>query len=564
MPKSTVAAGLALLVLTACSSRPPAQTPPEAAPPAPVSAATAPAPGEAAPAADAAPAGPPEEAGARELQPGEEINGDAADEAGTPEAAAEVVPDAAHLLHEGMDAYESADAFWEQGAIDDAFAALDHAYELMVQVPSNGDPVVAQEKENLRLLVSRRIIEIHASRQSAVGDPGGSIPRVDNADVAREIASFVGAEREFFLESYRRSGQYRPMIVAQLRAAGLPESLSWMPLVESGFKERALSRARALGLWQFIASTGYRYGLDRSDWIDERLDPEKSTQAALAYLTALHNLFGDWLTALAAYNCGEHAVLRQIQYQKTGYFDQFWDLYERLPRETRRYVPRFLAVLAILDDPGRYGVVLPEPLPPIAHETVEISRSTPLEALDRALALPEGSLARLNPELRRNASPAAPYALKVPPGRGADVLARLPNLPSYAPPRDAVAVHRVRSGETLSGIAARYGTSVRHLMALNHLRSANRISPGQRLRVPGGSGSAGSGSSGSTGAVASAAPAASPGGTIQHRVRPGDSLWLLASRYGTTVDRIRRDNRLTSNLLRPGQVLTIQTSRAAG
>ena len=249
MPRTTLVSGLLLLVLVACSGRPAARTPPApgapgaepAAEPAP-----APAPPVEAPAqpAEPAPAGPPEEAGARELQPGEEVNGESGETGEPPEAeAVEAAPDAARLLHEGMDAYESANDFWEQGAIDDAFAALDHAYELMLQVPADGDAVVAQEKENLRLLVSRRIVEIHASRQSAVGDPSGSIPRVVNDDVAREIANFRGPEREFFLESYRRSGLYRPMIVEQLRAAGLPESLSWLPLVESGFKERRSRRA---------------------------------------------------------------------------------------------------------------------------------------------------------------------------------------------------------------------------------------------------------------------------------------------------------------------------------
>src|SRR6185503_15097104 len=161
--------------------------------------------------------------------------------------------------------------------------------------------------------------------------------------------------------------------VAQLAEAGMPEQLSWLPLVESGFKDRALSSARARGLWQFIPSTGYRYGLDRSDWIDERMDPEKSTQGAIAYLTALHGLFGDWMTALAAYNCGENSVLRAINNQKLSYFDQFWDLYQRLPRETRRYVPRFLATLAILEEPGRYGLVLPPLLPALDYEPVEIA-----------------------------------------------------------------------------------------------------------------------------------------------------------------------------------------------
>ncbi|MEJ2086598.1 MAG: lytic transglycosylase domain-containing protein, partial [Acidobacteriota bacterium] len=238
-------------------------------------------------------------------------------------------------------------------------SALDRSYQLMADVPPNGDALVAQEKEDLRRLISRRIVEVYASRQTTVGDMSLEIPRVMNEYVEREIKSFQGPERDFFVESYQRSGFYRPMIIRELREAGLPEEISWLPLVESGFKSRAMSRARALGLWQFISSTGYRYGLERDWWIDERLDPEKATLGAIGYLTDLHNLFGDWLTAMAAYNCGEHNVLRRINSQRVSYFDQFWDIYTRLPRETRRYVPRFLAVVIIMDDPDVYGFDLP-------------------------------------------------------------------------------------------------------------------------------------------------------------------------------------------------------------
>ena len=525
-----------------------------------------------------------EEPGSLELQPGDEVETDAGlDGAAAVEAVAGDDPGA--LLHEAMDAYASAGVSWDRGAAEEAIATLDHAYGLLTRIvldPSpTGDAVLSKEKDNLRRLISRRIVEIYAARQTSLGDTQASIPRDMNPDVEREIASFQGRERAFFLEAYRRSGLYRPMIVAQLQEAGLPEQLAWLPLVESGFKDRALSSARALGLWQFIASTGYRYGLDRSNWVDERMDPEKSTKAAVAYLTALHDLFGDWLTALAAYNCGEHAVLRQINNSKVSYLDQFWDLYSRLPRETRRYVPRFLATLAILEDPARYGFELPEPYAPVPYETTEIARATQLEALDRALALESGTLARLNPELRRNATPKERYLLKVPLGTGPALVASLETLPKWEPPAESAqvegATYRVRSGDTLSGIAARHRTSVSAIKSANNLRS-DRLALGQRLRIPGRGGSTrspaaatSSASPASPAGVAQAAAAAGPvapaGSEVRHQVRSGDSLWQLASRYGTTVERIRSDNGLQGNALRPGQVLVIRgvgTAAAGG
>ncbi|MCM2269844.1 MAG: transglycosylase SLT domain-containing protein, partial [Thermoanaerobaculia bacterium] len=524
MHRAIIAKGVAacgaicLIGALGCSGKPQPQAPPSSAS---AAAEAAPAveplaPTEAAPEPEASV----EATATRELQPGEELNG---------EALADVpASDPARLLHDSLDAFEASGAFWQQGQIDDAIVALDNAYALMVDVPADGDPMLAQEKENLRGLISRRIVEIYASRRSAVGDPSSSIPRVVNDEVRREITSFQTREREQFLEAYRRSGLYRPYMVAELRKAGLPEQLSWLPMVESWYKDRALSTARALGLWQFIPSTGYRYGLDRDNFVDERMDFEKSTQAAIAYLDALHAIFGDWLTALAAYNCGEGNVLRQINRQSVAYFDQFWDLYERLPRETRRYVPRFLATLEILDDPAKYGFELPQPLPALEYETVEVARPTQLAALEKAMALESGTLVRLNPELRRNATPSKAYPLRVPPGRGATVLASLDSLPKYVPPpAESASTHVVRRGDTLSGIASRYRTSINAIATLNRLRNSHRLSIGQRLLIPGRGGS-------SSGAGAGAAR--SSGGV--YVVRAGDTLGSIAAREGVSLARL--------------------------
>ena len=351
-------------------------------------------------------------------------------------------------LEQALAECDSARDAWRRGAFDEALASLDRAYSVLLQMPDNGDPVKAQEKADLRQFISRRVVEVYASRQTAVGELDLAIPLVMNPRRGGGDPQLPGAwSGTSSSMPTARSGRYRPMILDELQKAGIPEQLSWLPLIESGYKVRALSTARALGMWQFIPSTGYRYGLRRDAWVDERMDPEKATRAAIAYLTELHGLFGDWLTAIAAYNCGEQNVLRTINRQKINYLDQFWDLYARLPRETARYVPRFLATLHIVGDPAAYGFDLPEPDQPIPFELTRVERSVRLSDLERSLGLPGGVLEELNPELRHRSTPKAPYDLRVPTARGAQVVAALGALPQWTPPvEDAVGVHRVRRG----------------------------------------------------------------------------------------------------------------------
>jgi membrane-bound lytic murein transglycosylase D len=388
-------------------------------------------------------------------------------------------------LDTALELVESAREAWAAGEQDRAIEMLDQAYGALLSVPDDGtDKELQQQKEDLRFMISKRLLEIYASQYRTANGTHKEIPLTVNEHVEREIKLFQTRERDFFLESYQRSGRYRDYIVQEFREAGIPEDLSWLPLIESGFKVRALSRARALGLWQFIPSTGYKFGLKRNAAIDERLDPEKATAAAIAYLKELHQIFGDWATVLAAYNCGEGAVLRVIRSQKIDYLDNFWDLYDRLPRETARYYPRFLATLAIIKEPAKYGFELGETDKPVPFEVVSVEKPVNLRKLAEKIDYPADELAGLNPELRHQATPGGAYGLRVPPGSVEAVLAAVDSLPAWSPPRPEYVIHRVRSGETLSTIAVRYRTSIQRIRDANNLRSIRFIRAGQKLRIP--------------------------------------------------------------------------------
>jgi len=405
--------------------------------------------------------------------------GDDVEEAKTGAAAGEE-----GYLDRALELTEMSRELWAAGETDKAIEALDQAYALVLRTPLDADGKNIQQKDDLRFLVSKRLMEIYTSRRTAVNGTQNEIPLVVNDHVEREIKLFQTLERDFFIESYKRSGKYRGQMVKSFREAGIPEEITWLPLIESGFKVRALSRARALGLWQFIPSTGYKFGLKRNAWVDERLDPEKATAGAIAYLKELHHVFGDWATVLAAYNCGEGNVFRVIRQQKVDYLDNFWDLYERLPRETARYYPRFLAVLAILKDPAKYGFTLSELDAPLPYEIVTVERPVHLRKLAEKINCPEEDLVNLNPELRHAATPNTAYDLKVPVGMKDALLAHIDSLPKWSPPKAEFVVHRVRRGETLSTIAVRYRTSIQRIVEANGLRSGRMIRAGQKLKIP--------------------------------------------------------------------------------
>ncbi len=457
-------------------------------------------------------------------------------------------------LDEALGYCETAQNAWQQGELENALDALDKAYALILKVEPTVDEELTQQKEDLRFLISKRILEIYASRNIVVNGHYNAIPLEMNRHIEMEIKRFTRGEKRFFLSSYQRSGKYRPYIIEKLREAGLPEELSWLPLIESGFKVKALSRARALGLWQFIPSTGYKFGLKRTQYVDERIDPEKATLAAIAYLKELHSIFGDWSTVLAAYNCGEGRVLRVIRTQNINYLDNFWDLYQRLPLETARYVPRFLAALHLVKNPAKYGLSLPTVDPPREYEIIQVNRQVHLKNVASSIGVPLEQLKALNSELRYSILPPERYALKIPPGQGATLLASLESIPITQPPQRAYVYHRVRRGETLSTIARRYRTSVSRIKRANNMRSS-LIVAGKKLKIP------------QRGTVITTASSnirrtPIPSGGV-YRVKRGDNLWILAKRFGTTTKKIQNLNNMKTHNLHIGQRLLIPGAKTA-
>ena len=469
--------------------------------------------------------------------------------------------EASALLEEGFAAYQEALAAIDRGDLDAALTKLDEAYEFIPKIKIPADSLLLQQKNDLRILIAQRVQQVYASSQkinvprTTVSSINNSIPLVENQWVSKEIASFQGGEKAWFLEAYKRSGLYKDMITDELRRAGLPEQLSLLPIIESWFRVRALSTARALGMWQFISSTGYRYGLKRDKYVDERMDPVKATKAAIQYLSDLHAMFGDWTTALAAYNCGEGFVQRVISAQRINYLDNFWDLFNYLPWQTARYVPRFIAALMIVGDPGKFGFELPAPDPPLKFETVRVNTPVKLSALAQPLGLDPLILTILNPELRFDSTPNYEYDLRVPDGYGEKCLACMATLPQYVPPDIITDRYRILKGDTLGAIARKFHTSVDALMRLNGLQSRTLIREGQVLRIP---------VSGLAPAAASITPppGVKPGDTVTYVVKAGDTLFTLSKMFNTTVQKIKADNNLASDELTVGQKLVIQVGHS--
>ena len=307
----------------------------------------------------------------------------------------------------------------------------------------------------------------------------------DNAEVRRFLEEYQTGYRRALVERWLgRSGRYAEMIQGVLRSKGLPEDLMFTAMIESGFNPVAVSRAGAKGLWQFMAPTARRYGLRVDRWVDERLDPEKSTVAAASYLRDLHAMFGSWELAKAAYNAGEMKVIRAMKALKTR---DFWDLTRGsvLREETKNFVPAIQAATLIGREPERYGFVAAF-AEPLAYEQAPVPAVTTLKHVAALAGVSADELEELNSELRlKQTPPGGAYLLKFPSGgaqRFTEARLRGRGLASHGRP-GVSDVHVVKPRETMRGIARRYGLSAAELARRNDLNEAARIRPGDRLRI---------------------------------------------------------------------------------
>jgi membrane-bound lytic murein transglycosylase D len=390
-----------------------------------------------------------------------------------------------------------------------------------------------------------------------------------NDRVLRYVELFQNRLREFLTEGLQRGAQYLPMIQSVFRAEGLPLDLAYVPLIESAFKPTALSRAKAKGVWQFMSGTGLENGLNHDWYIDERSDPEKATVAAAKYFKSLYKMFEDWHLAMASYNGGPGRLQRAIK--RSGRSD-FWTLSATsryLPRETRDYVPMILAAVIIAKNPVKYGFDV-APLTPAAVETVDVPPAVDLRRIAEWASIPVEKLQRLNPELRRWTTPirGSDYALTVPHGSGDIIRTYL----AAADPAtlNALQWHVVRRGETLTTISRKLRVSRADLAEANYLKTSSTVVAGQRLLIPRMPSAAVLARAASGDALQTAAHDAAPAlfedtpteETVVHRVKSGETLYSIAKKYQTTIEKLKSLNRLVSNTLRVGARLVISTPRS--
>jgi len=404
--------------------------------------------------------------------------------------------------------------------------------------------------ENMRMDVTSLTepleVEMGATQFVVIEDRDGHIPLVRNKKVDQFIEYFKTKGRPQFEIWLDRLEVYGPMLSKIIDENNLPPELLYLAMIESGLNPKAHSKAAATGMWQFVYSTGKIYGLKRNWYVDERRDPEKSTRAAMAYLSTLYKEFDNWYLALAAYNSGENRVRRATKLHQTT---DFWQLHS-LPRETRNYMPYFLSATIIAKNPQDYGFSRKKKSKkPYKYDLVTIEKSADLTVLARAAGTSYKNLQSLNPELRQSATPSESYALKIPEGTKKKFIKNYNALPENERFAPQFITHKVRNGESLWYIARKYRVSQSDLMAVNKIRNRNMLRIGQKLTIP---------VPGMNIPRSTRVQLSSSHNKVIYKVRRGDTLGHIAEDYRTRASKIRQWNGMKyGQHIFPGQKLTL-------
>lgn len=377
-----------------------------------------------------------------------------------------------------------------------------------------------------------------------------NVPIVINDKVKKAIIYFQTIARDAFERYLQRSGKYIPLMTDILAQYGVPSDLVYLPLIESGFNCKAYSWARASGPWQFIASTGKLYGLNRNWWYDERRDFVKSTHAAAKFLKRLYDDFQSWELALAAYNGGPGRVSRSIASQRTN---DFWEL--DLRKQTEEYVPFYMAATIIAKNPELYGFHISYD-DPVDFEVVPVNKSVNLKTVAKLTGTSVDAIRDLNPELLRDVTPpkSKGYQLRIPTGTSNQFWAGFNDVQPVS--ESNWVQHLIKKGETVSSIASKYGVSQYAIIEANNLGKHAKIYPGHNLIIP---------VPIDAGAVAGYEPErerrTSSGGTT-YVVQSGDNLSQIARSFNTTAETLRKMNYLgNSSRIYVGQTLKLPVDK---
>lgn len=435
---------------------------------------------------------------------------------------------------------------------------LDTLHPLVTFVPA----------QDLEFIPADETPELIADRLSCLQK---KVPLTYNDKTHAFINYFVVKDRDYTRMVIRRKDLFFPLFEKYFEKYNLPDELKYLSVIESGLNPKAVSRARAVGLWQFMAGTGKYFNLKYDWYLDDRMDPEKSTEAACKYLSQLYSMFHDWELALAAYNSGPGTVRKAIR--RSGYKKSFWEVYPFLPRETRAYVPQYVAIIYAMNHAAEHNIIETSREEFMPHDTLQIKKFLHFETFAKLTGTCVEDLQKLNPSVQRNAIPETgkTYTVKIPVHaklnlemnrvsildsaskvgrRELEMVAKKTTGSTYG--RESV-TYSVKSGDVIGLIAQRHHVRVEDIKRWNNLQS-NVIRPGQRLNIwilPSGT------------VIASKTPRvtteifSSPQGKV-YTVQPGDSLWDISKKFqGLTIEKIKSLNNLKTNKLQPGQKLIV-------